>query len=529
LSQGYAVRLVSDLSRIQAGHKLLNNKSLSLYYVPGLLGAAFVVLAFEPIIWLFRSWSVPGYDSAGAVIFAVVIALFVWSVSSPLVCKAHGKAPGSSSRVVPLYLLLASFAIRLASQLLAINLLGALMLALDVFACGLLARLSERRRSVSPLLLSALFCFALPLEPLLQRSLGFALQQTSASGACLLLTGFYSNVSCEGVRILLDGVDVLVDLPCSGARVLILLLTAFFALAAQKPLSALRAVWGFLFTCLLALWVNTLRIVVLAIGLRHESSTGIDVMLDPWHSGIGLCTSALGIVVLLLWLNFQPANRASASSGFVSACAENLIEKISRRRLLSLSLSAFALFAAFNIAFLAARPLDISTPLTAPVLPLTLGGQAKMSLPLTDQETEYFATFGGAATRAGYGSSSLLLVRTTSPLRHMHTPDICFSASGHNVSYVGADFSGIGFSNGPVAVYRSVSPAGDDLRVRVQFVSASGLTTYNISEVVWQWLRQPTQAWTMVQTVSPWNSDAREFLAAVGRSLNSTNFVQRPI
>jgi len=78
-------------------------------------------------------------------------------------------------------------------------------------------------------------------------------------------------------------------------------------------------------------------------------------------------------------------------------------------------------------------------------------------------------------------------------------------------------------------VYRSLSPEGEDLRVRVQFVSSQGLATHSISEVVWHWLRQPAHAWTMVQTVTPWSADAGEFLAAVGRSRTRTTLVQQPI
>ncbi len=478
------------------------------------------------MLWLVRSWSSPDYDSAGAVVFALVVGLFVWSWSSPLRSGAPVKPLFVGTRLLPLYLLLATFGVRLASQLLDINLLGALMLALDVFACGLLARLDERKRPVSPLLLAGFFCFALPLESLLQRTLGFALQQLSASGACVVLSDLYTKASCEGVRILLDDVDVLVDLPCSGARVLILLLTAYFGLASLKPMSYIRMAAGLVFTCTLAWAVNTLRIVALAIGLRHESSTGINVMLDPWHSGIGLSVSAIGIFTLLLWLHFQPSKPARTYPASQSRSGR---ARVSRRWSASLVFSAVAVLAAFSVVSLKPQPLDVSAPLSTPELPLTLGGYAQVAMPLTDLELRYFGTYGGAAARAGYGSSSLLMVRTTSPLRHLHTPDVCFTASGYSVSYVGADFSNADFSAGPVAVYRSLSPEGEDLRVRVQFVSSQGLATHSISEVVWHWLRQPTHAWTMVQTVTPWSSDAEEFLAAVGRSHNLTTFVQLPI
>lgn len=507
-------------------------------FVSLLLGSAFAILALEPMLWLIRSWSSPDYDSAGALVFVLVVALFIWSFSSPLSLGQPAQARDAGLRLLPLCLLLATFGVRLASQLLDINLLGALMLSLDVFALGLLARLDERRRPVSPLLLAALFCFALPLEALLQRTIGFALQQLSASGACFVLSGFYGNASCEGVRILLDGVDVLVDLPCSGARVLILLLTTYFGLAALKSLSYYRSVVGLIFTCALAWMVNTFRIVALALGLRHESSTGINVMLDPWHSGIGLAASAIGILGLLLWLHFQPTSRASnwhstrtdlISKSFLGVLAARLRSRMNRRWSTSVGLSVLAVFAACNVVSLKPQPLDVSAPLSTPELPLTLGGYAQQALPLSAQERTYFKTYGGSAARAGYGSSSLLMVRTTSPLRHFHTPDVCFAASGYSVTYVGADFSDTDFSEGPVAIYRSLSPEGEDLRVRVQFVSTQGVATHSISEVVWHWLREPTHSWTMVQTVTPWNAEAGDFLAAVGRSLNATTYVQQSI
>jgi len=506
----------------------LTYKLDSSHFVSFFLISACVILALEPMLWLIRSWFSPDYDSPGAAVFACVVSLFVWSFSSPLQASARTTSL-ADTKVVPLCLLLATFVVRLASQLLAINLLGALMLALDVFALSLLARLGERRRGVNPMMLAALFCFALPLEVLLQRTLGFALQQLSATGACFLLSGIYTNASCEGVRILLDEVDVLVDLPCSGARVMILLLTGYFLLGALKPMSLGRVIGGLVFTTSLAWAVNTLRIVALAIGIRHESSTGIDVMLDPWHSGIGLAVSALGIFILLLWLHCQPVRAQNAEDRDVKPLLKQRAKMFQENKLRSIGLSGVAVIAAFIIVFLKPQPIDVSAPLVVPELPLTLDSHAQVSMPLSRQEKQYFATFGGAAARAGYGSGSLLLVRTRSPLRHLHTPDICFTASGHDMNYVGADFSDADFSRGPVAVYRSLSPAGEDLRVRVQFVSSSGYATHSISEVVWHWLQQPAQTWTMVQTVTPWNADSKNFLASVGRSLKLTTSLQQPI
>ena len=487
-----------------------------------LLCIAFLVLAIDPLLWLFRSWSAPGYDSPGAIVFGLVAALFFWSAQSPITSVRSLSEGQMRGTVLPVVLLFVSFLVRLASQLLAINLLGALMLVIDVFAFAVLARLADRGRPVSPLMLAGLFCFALPLEPMLQRTLGFALQQVSADASCMVLKNLYASVSCSGTRIRLQDTDLLVDLPCSGARVMVLLLTAYCFLAALKPMSTARMISGFAVTLVIALLVNTLRICLLAIGLHKQTSTGIDVMLDPWHSGIGLGVTALGVLILLLWLHSQPeTQRKDLRTGpeSLDRSAQSLWKALLSTRhargMRGLVTSSLLLSAACLLVLVKPQPLDVSAALNTLELPLSLGGYPRKELPLSSQERDYFSAYGGVAARAGYGSSSLLLVQTTSPLRHLHAPDVCFSASGYEVSYVGVDFSG-----GPVAIYRSRSSKGEDLRVRVRYVSSSGFVTHSISEVVWHWARQPEQVWTMVQTVSPWTATSTEFLASVGRSLN---------
>jgi len=69
---------------------------------------------------------------------------------------------------------------------------------------------AARRRPLAPFWLASSFAFSLPLEPLLQRLLGFPLQHLSAAGACSLLQHAHPGVQCAGTRILLGGHDVLV-------------------------------------------------------------------------------------------------------------------------------------------------------------------------------------------------------------------------------------------------------------------------------------------------------------------------------
>lgn len=490
------------------------------------------MLALDPLIWLIRSWHAPGYDSAGWLVFALVVGVVGWSASSPIVRNAR---PASSR--FPLGLLGLSLVVRLLSQLLAINLLGAMMLAVDLFALAVLLRLSERQRAASPLMLAALFCFAMPIEPMLQRSLGFLLQQLSAAGACGLLSMLHASAGCEGVRLFIDDVDVLVDLPCSGARLLTLVFTGFFTFAAVTPppaslsrkRSALLVVQGIGVALVIVWFANTLRIALLAWGLRYAGVLGINVMHDPWHStiGLGIAAGALWAVFRLLQCRQQGAvDRAvyDCDPGVVPAQSKPTLrsarssEWLRESPFLRLSCALGVLGVAVVLVSLRATPLDVSRAVSMPELPLSLAGVMAAPLPLSELEQDYFATYGGGAARAGYGAHSLLLVQTTSPLRHLHSPEVCFSAAGYAVSYEGADFS-----SSPTAVYRARSPAGEELRVRVQFVSASGRTAYSVGQVVWHWLSNPVESWTMVQTVSPWNDQskaAEAFRTAVAQALN---------
>ena len=178
-----------------------------------LLWCAALLLALEPLKWLVGTWYQAGYEGIGWVACLAVAVLAGMAIRSPVLTS-------SPRSVAPTYLLLSLTALlRLASQLLDVDVVGALLLAVDVYALARLARLDERRFAVSPFWLAVLFCFSLPVEPMVQRVIGFDLQQISALVACGMLTPFFEDLACEGIRLRLADVDVLVDLPCSGAEI----------------------------------------------------------------------------------------------------------------------------------------------------------------------------------------------------------------------------------------------------------------------------------------------------------------------
>lgn len=97
--------------------------------------------------------------------------LVAWSYSSE-------QQPGSEQNERYVYGLLAvSAAIATLGRLLGLRPLQRLTRALDAYALSAWAGLRQRRELRTPLWLTALFVFSLPLERLLQRLCGYQLQQ----------------------------------------------------------------------------------------------------------------------------------------------------------------------------------------------------------------------------------------------------------------------------------------------------------------------------------------------------------------
>ena len=184
-----------------------------------------VLLAWHPALWLARTWLEPELRVRR---------------------RARRGGGGRARRAEPVQprlgpprprgavaaCLAATALVRLGSEALGVNVLGAAALALDVGALAAWAGLAERRRAVSPFWLAVLFAIALPVERIFQRTVGFPLQSASAAGACGLLSLGDAAVVCEGVRLLVNGREALVDLPCSGA-------TAWWSCSRCSP----RAPW----------------------------------------------------------------------------------------------------------------------------------------------------------------------------------------------------------------------------------------------------------------------------------------------
>ena len=330
-----------------------------------------VLLAWTPAVWLVQTWFAPGYDRFGMVVFCLVLGLMLWSWTSPKRSLAGGASDATATDRLMWLLLVASACLRLLAQLLDINVVGALLLCVDVYAIARLAGLADRERTVSPFWLGALFCFCLPLEPMLQRVLGYGLQQVSAAVACGMLQPF--DVTCEGLRLQLAARDVLVDLPCSGAQLLSTIGVVFCGLNVLRPPAPRWVIPALCLCLLLAILGNGLRISLLALGIAYAELVGVDVMLPLPHTLVGLAVISLVALVLFTLLERLPRQAASLHcaapiAGGAQSTSQSLVTW-SR----SIFAASFLAFAA-AVGSIESQPVDASPSLIPPDAPLAAAG-----------------------------------------------------------------------------------------------------------------------------------------------------------
>ena len=450
-----------------------------------LYAPALFLLAVHPAIWLAKSWFDAGYDSDGEWVFAVVAGLFLISATS----RRVQPTPQRDLRLA-IGLEFGTAAIRVIGELMAVHTIGALALVVDVYALGLGAGLKGRQRSMSPAGLASLFALSLPIERLIQRGLGYPMQLASAGGACAVLEPLHPALSCEGTLIRLGDQALSVDLPCSGARGLVLLAAMFLALVATRYIRGRRVIAGAIAVVIGAYAANTLRLVVLAEGLL----LGADVVAEPLHSIVGLVCLLLGAMPILIL----------TSSPISPAPCENLYPTQPGFREYDRPIAAALLIAALLVLIVPAKPIDVSAAVTPAWLPVSLDDRGSEPIALSPREAAYFTKFGGSAAKRRYWGAAadhtVVVVRTKAPLRHLHAPDECLIGAGHRVKLLGVR------SADGTSVYRSEDPNGDVWRVEVSYRSSDGTTAISPAEVSWRWIQRPHTSWTMVERITPWRA-----------------------
>ncbi|HSM41091.1 MAG TPA: exosortase T, partial [Afifellaceae bacterium] len=244
-----------------------------------------------------------------------------------------------------------------------------------------------------------------------------------------------------------------------------------------------------------------------------SSVLSVDVMAQPWHDLIGLVILGLAVTPVVVWARFpvraetmpslqheRPRPRHGLRPDFLSSA-----DFSAGRPGMALAGALVFLAGAAIIGSLPRHAIDVGARDVSVALPDRIDGWPAEPVALTTSEKDYFVRFGGAAAKARYGSASLLVVRTSSPLRHLHTPDDCLRGLGFDVDYLG-----LGHDPLPTAFYSATSPDGARYRVEVSFVSDSGHAVASVAEATWIWLQQPSTVWTAVQRIMPAEADRPE-------------------
>ncbi|MEZ4459826.1 MAG: exosortase T [bacterium] len=446
------------------------------FLIPLVLAAS-AILAFEPVTWLWRTWTDPAWASDGEFVFLALAAVALWSYRSPVDTNHNTSLAWTWLGV--------SAVVRAVGNVLAVNVIGALMLCVDIFAVARMLRLGERKRRVSPAWLALAFAFSLPVERILQRLVGHALQWVSAQGAFAMLRVFEEGTTLHGVELTVRGVRVLVDLPCSGARGLMILTVAYVLLSAVRRPRMWDAIVGAGVVLAAGLAANTLRVFLLAEGIVHRDVLGLDVMSQPWHDLVGLFCLGAALAPVVLW-----------SARCASTPTRLALPAPTPRVAVGMVVLGFA-----TLAFAPARPIDVSKPVAAPQVPSFVAGFLAKPQGLTPLEQSYFTAYGGGASRATYGPFGVLLVRTSSPVRHLHSPEECMAGAGWDVQRIGVT----GAAH-PGATWR-IARDGQTHVVRATYVSNHGQHVATLEHAIWMWLADPTHVWTAVERTYPPGAD----------------------
>ncbi|EFO32528.1 transmembrane exosortase (Exosortase_EpsH) superfamily [Roseibium sp. TrichSKD4] len=469
---------------------------------------ASLILAVEPIRWLVATWLDPSYRSVGFLYLVALCALVIWSLKSGQAVCAR-----SNTLVPALWMLVLAAALRLLGQVAAINVIGGVALAIDVYAIAILLRLRERPRPLSGFWLSVLFLFSLPFERIAQRVLGYPLQEGSANLACSILKPFYPDLICSGVRLQVSGFDVLVDLPCSGTSGLMLAAATVVALNAAQCRTPYQGSLHLIAGLALAVIGNAVRVSLLAVGIVHGPDLGVDVLARPLHDVIGLATTLTFLAPILCFKSKDRPPSASSPSLPARPGTE-------RSKPALTAVSFLAILAAILITSAPRKALDVSRVIETAPLPTSLNGKIGHPLALTDRERGYFEAYGGTTRKMVYGPMAVTVVNTTSPLRHLHSPDECLRGLGYSVRFLGTRFEPV-----PTAIYRAEDLQGNDWKVSVSFRRDDGTVTSNVAEAIWQWLQAPESSWQSVMRITPWHladTDREHFEAATLAALDLT-------
>ncbi|MGJ7581899.1 exosortase Q [Variovorax sp. RHLX14] len=377
------------------------------------------------------------------------------------------------------------------------------LIAVLAWSCGLLAFL-PRRTAAFPVV--GLAVLALPLLSSLQFYAGYPLRVVTAEASrWLLMPGF--DVTREGSTLVVDGLQVIVDAPCSGVQM----------------------VWlGYFTACVVALWVRRVdrsfvaRLPVVGLSVlagnivRNSVLVGFEATgqpLAPWaHDVWGLALLAFVCGSICWAMTYEKtqdatpgkARRGASSGGLL--LQNRFIDRVAHKTLFAVAMM-LSLIGGFAGA-------SYSASSTAPSggrfneWPAAWDGSVLRPLALTDVEHRFAQQFPGAIARMTDGERMFVLRRVDAPTRMLHPAADCYRALGYRIDQARLE------RDAQARMWRCFSTVknrtgkqGQTLRVCERIVDAAGIAFTDTS--AWYWAaaggrsQGPWQAVTRVERAAP--------------------------
>jgi len=279
------------------------------FLVPFAVGIGMIILLYMPAFkWWYEEWTVPGSFYAHAIFVPFFVAVMIWRDRKKLVETPAEPSWSGLILVVPAMLLL------LVGKRLDVTVLQSFSFMMMVFAISLLLF----GKAKTKLLLFPL-CFIIMMMPLIPDQLisqiAFPIQLLSAKLATAFLNLMTLHSVQQGTMIKMDNYMMSVELPCSGFKTLVSLLT-FTAAFAYLVDGAMWKRWTlFLVTIPLSLFINALRITLIGVVGELVSMKAAGVFHD--YSGFIVLTLAF-----LFLFNFARLLRCQRFMGIPLSDAE---------------------------------------------------------------------------------------------------------------------------------------------------------------------------------------------------------------
>jgi exosortase len=216
------------------------------------------ILYLNTFSWWWFEWTYPGSFYAHAVFVPFFVMVMIWRNREAL--NLAGGLPSWSG----LALLLPGLALLLISERSGVVTIQSI--SFDLALLGITMMILGTARTRLLLFPIVFIIMMMPLVPdQLINSIAFPIQITSARLATMLLNALTLHSVCEGTQIHMEHYTMAVELPCSGFKTLVSLLTfsAAFAYLVEAPLWKRWTL--FLTTAPLSLIINGLRIAFIGI------------------------------------------------------------------------------------------------------------------------------------------------------------------------------------------------------------------------------------------------------------------------